>query len=219
MQSRWVSERCLIYYFIDIFLMTEWYRELSDLGALRKFKVTEHGLVFISSDGEPSAYVPGYSPSALRVKPTREEKVAKAKYILDRYSTLCRRKCDIGIEVPTSSMEDAWGFIGRDDYWDAVEPNIRMCVETWNHQYRGDAPLDAGPSIDPYGRPSVFWVRGTTVEEALPMLRMLKTELNVTRILVRSERHTDPLELNEPFIRELQYPWALSVLIKERRGL
>lgn len=207
----------MIYYFIDIFPMTEWYQEPRDLGALRKFKVTEHGLEPVPST--EGSYVPGYSSSALRVKPTREEKVAKAKYILDRYSTLCRRRCDIGIEVPTSSMEDAWGFIGRDDYWDAVEPNVRMFVETWNHQYRGDTPLDSGPSIDPYGRPSVFWIRGITVEEALPMLRMLKRELNVTRIIMRTERRTDPLELNEPFIRELQYPWALSVLIKERRGL
>ena len=199
--------------------MTEWYQEPSDLSALRKFRVTEHGLAVISSDGSPSAYVPGYNSSTLRVKPTREERVAKAKYILDRYSTLCRRRCDIGIEVPTSNAEEVWDFIGRDDYWDAVEPNVRMCVEMWNHQYRGDALLDAGLSIDPYGGPAVFWIRGTTVEEALPLLRALKDELNVTRILVRAERHTDPLELNEPFIRELQHPWAISVLIKERRGL
>lgn len=199
--------------------MTQWYQEPSDLGALRKYKVTEHGLVLISSDGEPSAYVPGYSPSALKVKPTNAEEVAKAKYILDRYNTLCRRRCDIGIEVPFSSAEEAWKFIGRDDYWDAVEPNLRTFVSVWNHQYRGDALLDAGPNIDPYGMPAVFWVRGTSVEEALPLLRALKDELNVTRILVRTERHTDPLELNEPFICELQHPWALSILIKERKGL
>ena len=197
--------------------MTEWYHEPCDLGALRKFKVTEHGLEPVPSTED--SYVSGYSSSALRVKPTREEKVAKAKYILDRYSTLCRRKCDIGIEVPSSDIEDMWRFIGRDDYWDAVEPNVRMCVETWNHQYRGDAPLDAEPSIGPYGKPSVFWVRGTTVEEALPMLRMLKRELNVTRILMRTDRRTESLELNEPFIRELQHPWATSILIKERKGL